>query len=104
VRLPARARAPAHRPSESTSNNRVKSGYADRRNAPIDTGADAGARAGGADGRETTEAGVASADIVVQPPPASRPGTPSVLLSPPLGRAQSPMPGPSVALLSPPGA
>ncbi|KAI0257359.1 hypothetical protein BJV78DRAFT_1277899 [Lactifluus subvellereus] len=40
---------------ESVSNNRVKSGYANRQNAPINLVPDAGARAGTANGRETTE-------------------------------------------------
>jgi hypothetical protein len=45
--------------SESVSNNRVKSGYEDRKNAPINLVPDAGARAGTANGRETTEASIA---------------------------------------------
>lgn len=48
---------------ESVSNNRVKSGYANRQNAPIDLVPDAGARAGTANGCETTESSLASADI-----------------------------------------
>jgi len=48
---------------ESVSNNRVKSGYANRQNAPIDLVPDAGARAGHANGRETTESSIASSDI-----------------------------------------
>lgn len=43
------------------SNNRVKSGYENRQNAPIDMVAQAGARSGTADGRETTEPGLSQA-------------------------------------------
>ncbi|KAF9073807.1 hypothetical protein BDP27DRAFT_1318185 [Rhodocollybia butyracea] len=43
---------------ESVSNNRVKSGYNNRRNAPIDRVPQAGARSGTANGQETTEAGL----------------------------------------------
>ncbi|KAF9243876.1 hypothetical protein BU15DRAFT_86304 [Melanogaster broomeanus] len=39
---------------ESVSNNRVKSGYENRQNAPIDLVPDAGARAGAADGHDFT--------------------------------------------------
>jgi hypothetical protein len=49
--------------SESVSNNRVKSGYANRQNAPIDLVPDAGARAGTANGRETTESSLVSPDV-----------------------------------------
>ena len=52
-----------HRDSESVSNNRVKSGYVNRQNAPIDLVPDAGARAGTANGHETTESSLASSDI-----------------------------------------
>jgi hypothetical protein len=45
---------------ESVSNNRVKSGYENRQRAPIDMVPHAGARAGTADGIETTEPGLAS--------------------------------------------
>ena len=45
------------------SNNRVKSGYENRQNAPIDLVPDAGARAGTANGLETTESSLASSDI-----------------------------------------
>lgn len=48
---------------ESTSNNRVKSGHENRGPAPIDRVADAGARAGTADGLETTDAPLAATDI-----------------------------------------
>jgi len=40
---------------ESVSNNRIKSGHQNRSEAPIDTVPQAGARAGTADGKETTE-------------------------------------------------
>ncbi|KAG2023831.1 hypothetical protein CC2G_001442 [Coprinopsis cinerea AmutBmut pab1-1] len=67
---------------ESVSNNRVKSGYQNRR-APIDRVPTAGARAGTANGIETTEAGLAASiptieDGGVTPTalPPSRPRTP----------------------------
>ncbi|KAJ3513733.1 hypothetical protein NLJ89_g2784 [Agrocybe chaxingu] len=47
---------------ESVTNNRIKSGYENRVRAPIDLVPSAGARAGNADGVETTEAGIASID------------------------------------------
>jgi len=47
---------------ESVSNNRVKSGYENRVSAPIDMVPSAGARAGNADGSETTETGIANAE------------------------------------------
>ena len=47
---------------ESVSNNRVKSGYENRGKAPIDTVPSAGARAGHADGVETTGSGIANLD------------------------------------------
>jgi len=47
---------------ESTTNNRVKSGYDNRRRAPIDMVPSAGARAGHADGVETTGMGIANLD------------------------------------------
>ena len=47
---------------ESVSNNRVKSGYENRGRAPIDTVPSAGARAGHADGVETTGTGIANLD------------------------------------------
>jgi hypothetical protein len=50
--------------SESVSNNRIKSGYENRQNAPINLVRDAGARAGTANGRETTEAPIASPDDI----------------------------------------
>ncbi|KIK71327.1 hypothetical protein GYMLUDRAFT_33473 [Collybiopsis luxurians FD-317 M1] len=43
---------------ESVSNNRVKSGYENRQNAPIDQVPQAGARCGTANGVETTEPGL----------------------------------------------
>ncbi|TDL28809.1 hypothetical protein BD410DRAFT_738534 [Rickenella mellea] len=48
---------------ESTSNNRVKSGYDNRILAPIDMVPNAGARQGTADGVETTESGIATFDV-----------------------------------------
>ena len=50
--------------SESVSNNRVKSGYENRKDAPINLIPDAGARAGTANGRETTEASIALPDNI----------------------------------------
>jgi len=47
---------------ESVSNNRVKSGYQNRTNAPIDKVPDAGARSGTANGIETSEPTLAHAD------------------------------------------
>jgi hypothetical protein len=47
---------------ESISNNRVKSGYGNRSSAPIDMVPSAGARAGHADGVETTGTGIANLD------------------------------------------
>lgn len=47
---------------ESVSNNRVKSGYENRGKAPIDMVPSAGARAGHADGVETTGTGIANLD------------------------------------------
>jgi hypothetical protein len=49
--------------SESVSNNRVKSGYTNRHDAPIDTVPYAGARAGTANGIETTEPGLGTSDL-----------------------------------------
>jgi hypothetical protein len=71
--------ADPHCLSESTSNNRVKSGYENRKNAPIDQVPQAGAREGTSYGMETTGEGVASADIES----GDRPRTPSITLSPP---------------------
>jgi hypothetical protein len=51
---------------ESVSNNRVKSGYENRGKAPIDMVPSAGARAGHADGVETTENGIANLDSQVE--------------------------------------
>jgi hypothetical protein len=48
---------------ESVSNNRVKSGYANRSHAPIDMVPSAGARMGTADGVEVTEPGLAIPDL-----------------------------------------
>lgn len=47
---------------ESVSNNRVKSGYENRGRAPIDMVPSAGARAGHADGVETTGTAIANLD------------------------------------------
>lgn len=47
---------------ESVSNNRIKSGYQNRQHAPIDMVPQAGARAGTADGIETSEPGLAPQD------------------------------------------
>ncbi|KAI0034952.1 hypothetical protein K488DRAFT_76959 [Vararia minispora EC-137] len=47
---------------ESVSNNRVKSGHANRKNAPIERVPDAGARAGTANGLETTAETLAARD------------------------------------------
>jgi len=49
---------------ESVSNNRVKSGYENRKDAPINRIPDAGSRAGTANGRETTEASIALPDNI----------------------------------------
>ncbi|KAH9982677.1 hypothetical protein BGW80DRAFT_1453511 [Lactifluus volemus] len=67
---------------ESVSNNRVKSGYGNRQDAPINLVPDAGARAGTANGRETTELSLAS-DIEEGRPHSGGPPIPSVTLSPP---------------------
>ncbi|KAL0950826.1 hypothetical protein HGRIS_007588 [Hohenbuehelia grisea] len=56
---------------ESVSNNRIKSGYTNRGKAPIDLVPSAGARSGTADGIDTTEAGLASADLDVEDQPDS---------------------------------
>ncbi|KIJ21527.1 hypothetical protein PAXINDRAFT_177980 [Paxillus involutus ATCC 200175] len=50
---------------ESVSNNRVKSGYDNRNNAPIDLVPEAGARAGAADGYEFTLPSLAIPDMEV---------------------------------------
>lgn len=47
---------------ESVTNNRIKSGYENRMRAPIDMVPSAGARAGRADGIETTGTGIANLD------------------------------------------
>ncbi|KAF9568561.1 hypothetical protein CPC08DRAFT_739765 [Agrocybe pediades] len=51
---------------ESVTNNRIKSGYENRPRAPIDMVPSAGARAGRADGIETTEPGIANLDLQVE--------------------------------------
>ncbi|KAG2149728.1 hypothetical protein BD769DRAFT_1408002 [Suillus cothurnatus] len=48
---------------ESVSNNRVKSGYDNRINAPIDTVPEAGARTGAANGDEYTASSLAISDV-----------------------------------------
>jgi hypothetical protein len=63
--------------SESVSNNRVKSGYENRTGAPIDMVPHAGARAGTADGIETSEPGLSNADSELE----GGEGSPSSLLS-----------------------
>ncbi|KAJ6604307.1 hypothetical protein DFH09DRAFT_1122281 [Mycena vulgaris] len=60
---------------ESVTNNRVKSGYANRPQAPIDMVPHAGARAGTADGIETTEPGLANPDADLE----DGQGTPTTL-------------------------
>ncbi|KAG6845632.1 hypothetical protein H0H87_005839 [Tephrocybe sp. NHM501043] len=64
---------------ESVSNNRVKSGYENRRRAPIDLVPHAGARAGTADGIETTDSGIANHDAELEEADGN---TPARLLSP----------------------
>lgn len=51
---------------ESVSNNRVKSGYENRRQAPIDMVPGAGARAGTANGIETTEPGLVGSQPTIE--------------------------------------
>ncbi|KAJ7456656.1 hypothetical protein FB451DRAFT_1276757 [Mycena latifolia] len=60
---------------ESVTNNRIKSGYENRPPAPIDMVPHAGARAGTADGVETTEPGLANPDADLE----DGQGTPSAL-------------------------
>ncbi|KAJ7139787.1 hypothetical protein C8R44DRAFT_940129 [Mycena epipterygia] len=60
---------------ESVTNNRIKSGYENRAQAPIDMVPHAGARAGTADGIETTEPGLANPDADLE----GGEGTPTVL-------------------------
>jgi len=75
---------------ETTSNNRVKSGYTNRPTAPIDMVEDAGARSGNANGVELTEPSLAVIDVEsgsapltpLTSPGSSRPTTPRLLLSP----------------------
>ncbi|KAI0304688.1 hypothetical protein BC826DRAFT_8685 [Russula brevipes] len=77
---------------ESVSNNRIKSGYENRKNAPIDLVPDAGSRAGTANGRETTETSIASPDIEEGEEGQTRPGgsrlSQTTLMSPPRGNTQ----------------
>lgn len=72
--------------SESVSNNRIKSGYENRGVAPIDMVASAGARAGTADGIETSEPGLGQPDLELESgegtPTSSRPRSPPTSLSP----------------------
>jgi len=83
---------------ESSSNNRVKSGYENRGSAPINRVADAGMRSGTANGLETTDAPLAALDVETgvhgrpqrqssydSVPSGSRPGNQATqaLLSPP---------------------
>ncbi|KAF8058273.1 hypothetical protein FPV67DRAFT_1428630 [Lyophyllum atratum] len=51
---------------ESVSNNRIKSGYDNRTRAPIDMVPHAGARAGTADGIETSEPGLSNAEAELE--------------------------------------
>ncbi|TRM60119.1 hypothetical protein BD626DRAFT_135537 [Schizophyllum amplum] len=51
---------------ESVSNNRVKSGYENRRHAPIDDVPGAGARQGTADGTDTTPPSVAATEADIE--------------------------------------
>ncbi|KAF5377626.1 hypothetical protein D9615_005154 [Tricholomella constricta] len=51
---------------ESVSNNRIKSGYENRTQAPIDMVPHAGARAGTADGIETSEPSIANTDAELE--------------------------------------
>ncbi|CAK5279953.1 unnamed protein product [Mycena citricolor] len=72
---------------ESVTNNRIKSGHANRAQAPIDMVPDAGARSGTANGLETTEPGIArdsEADLETgQRTPSALNGSPrSAMLSP----------------------
>jgi len=64
---------------ESVSNNRVKSGYENRQNAPIDKVAQAGARSGTADGREMTNPGLTQTEHDLEEGTRSLPQTPSML-------------------------
>jgi len=64
---------------ESVSNNRVKSGYENRQNAPIDKVAQAGARSGTADGREMTNPGLTQTEHDLEEGTRSLPRTPSML-------------------------
>ncbi|KAH8835426.1 hypothetical protein DL96DRAFT_54082 [Flagelloscypha sp. PMI_526] len=92
---------------ESVSNNRVKSGYLNRMNAPIDLVPAAGSREGTADGRETTttpmsgsqydiEEGGISPDMPVPPSPGGIPATPGPSTnSPAAGSSRSSSPSSS---------
>jgi hypothetical protein len=64
--------------SELASNNRVKSGYENRHNAPINRVPDAGARVGTANRLETTEASIASNDVEGRPDGSRRSHIPPV--------------------------
>ena len=71
------------------TNNRIKSGYENRVRAPIDMVPSAGARAGHADGIETTEPGIANSDLHIEDGDdrLSVP-SPSIHTSPPSSTAQ----------------
>ncbi|GLB36426.1 hypothetical protein LshimejAT787_0307140 [Lyophyllum shimeji] len=69
---------------ETVSNNRVKSGYENRRRAPIDMVPQAGARAGTADGLETSEPPIGGNESQLEdgegnPPQLLSPRSPSLL-------------------------
>ncbi|KAG6837041.1 hypothetical protein H0H93_015904 [Arthromyces matolae] len=64
---------------ESVSNNRIKSGYENRRRAPIDMIPSAGARSGTADGIETSEPTLANTESELED---GEGATPARLLSP----------------------
>lgn len=78
---------------ESVSNNRVKSGYQNRANAPIDQVPGAGSRSGTADGTETSEPSLAHPnsqyDEGRSSSPTSRPPVRSLTLHSPQGSTTS---------------
>jgi len=75
---------------ESVSNNRIKSGYENRRKAPIDMVPGAGARAGTADGIETTELGLAHSHADLEEGGGEQRSPLTMNLSPPTPTALSP--------------
>ncbi len=77
-------------PRESTSNNRVKSGYENRRVAPIDFVPSAGSRTGTANGIETTVQGLGRPDAELEAGEAS-PLSLSPQISPPSRNFPSPL-------------